>query len=197
MNIKEKAKELCTCHHKCHDTTDCVVEDEALLLINQDKSNNFDVKSNNELVPNRNELPFVLTNDEKVSTKERSFVSSTKRIFQMLEMKKNGATYDEIGKAFNVSKQRVAQIIGDEVKGHFKLITPNVCIYPNLRKWMNDNRITKSELTRRFYGNTTPNNIVAVGNFLRGTTKAVTKKHIDKYIAITGLTYEQLFEEEK
>ena len=49
MDIKDKAKELCDCHHKCHDTKDCVVEDEALLLINQDKSNNFDVKSNNEL----------------------------------------------------------------------------------------------------------------------------------------------------
>ena len=48
-NYKEVAKSLCTCHHKCHDTTDCVVEDEALLLINQDKSNNFDVKSNEEL----------------------------------------------------------------------------------------------------------------------------------------------------
>ena len=49
MNIKEKAKELCTCHHKCKDTKDCVVEDDALLLINQDKSNNFEGKSNNEL----------------------------------------------------------------------------------------------------------------------------------------------------
>lgn len=61
MNIKEKAKELCTCPHKCKDTTDCVVEDDALLLINQDKSNNFDVKSNN--------LTFTLTNEEKVSVK--------------------------------------------------------------------------------------------------------------------------------
>lgn len=50
--IERLAKELCEksgCHHKCHDTKDCVVEDDALLLINQDKSNNFDVKSNNEL----------------------------------------------------------------------------------------------------------------------------------------------------
>jgi hypothetical protein len=51
-DIKELAKELCEkspCHHKCHDTKDCVVEDEALLLINQTKSNNFDVKNNEEL----------------------------------------------------------------------------------------------------------------------------------------------------
>ena len=34
--IKEKAKELCeksACHHKCHDTKDCVVEDEAKEVI--------------------------------------------------------------------------------------------------------------------------------------------------------------------
>lgn len=52
-NIKELAKELCEksgCHHKCNDTSDCVVEDEALLLINENKSNNFDVKSNNPIV---------------------------------------------------------------------------------------------------------------------------------------------------
>ena len=51
-SINDKAKELCNesgCHHKCHDTTDCVVEDDAELLINQDKSNNFEGKSNNEL----------------------------------------------------------------------------------------------------------------------------------------------------
>lgn len=50
--LKELAKELCEksgCHHKCNDTKDCVVEDEALLLINENKSNNFDVKSNNEI----------------------------------------------------------------------------------------------------------------------------------------------------
>lgn len=51
-DIKYLAEVLCNnsgCHHKCHDTDKCVVEDEALLLINQDKSNNFDVKSNNEI----------------------------------------------------------------------------------------------------------------------------------------------------
>ena len=36
MNIKDKAKELCEksgCHHKCNDTKDCVVEDEAKEVI--------------------------------------------------------------------------------------------------------------------------------------------------------------------
>lgn len=50
--IKKLAKELCHksgCHHKCPDTDKCIVEDEPELLINQNKSNNFEVKSNNEL----------------------------------------------------------------------------------------------------------------------------------------------------
>ena len=72
MDIKELAKKLCDesgCHHKCKEIDECVVMEEAELLINQDKSNNFDVKSNNELVPKENELPFVLTNEDKVSVK--------------------------------------------------------------------------------------------------------------------------------
>ena len=96
MDIKDKAKELCEklgCYHKCNDTKDCVVEDEALLLINQDKSNNFEVKSNNELVPNRNELPFVLTNEDKVSVKVK----------QIEEM------FFDVVKAFNYARDFCAE----------------------------------------------------------------------------------------
>lgn len=83
--LKELAKELCEksgCHHKCHDTSDCVVEDEALLLINENKSNNFDVKSNNELVPNRNELPSTLTNEDKVSVKDREIEEMANDLYE-------------------------------------------------------------------------------------------------------------------
>ena len=48
-SIEKIAKELCDrsrCHHKCHDTTNCIVEDEA-----------------------REYLPSTLTNEEKVSVK--------------------------------------------------------------------------------------------------------------------------------
>ena len=62
--IKELAKELCTCPHKCKDTDKCIVEDEALLLINKNKSNNLGIKSNN--------LPSVLTNEKNVSVKGKS-----------------------------------------------------------------------------------------------------------------------------
>ena len=48
-SIEKIAKELCDrsrCHHKCHDTTNCIVEDEA-----------------------REYLTSTLTNEEKVSEK--------------------------------------------------------------------------------------------------------------------------------
>ena len=51
--IEKLAKELCEkspCHHKCHDTTDCVVEEEAKAIIGDN-------------------LPSTLTNEEKVSEK--------------------------------------------------------------------------------------------------------------------------------
>ena len=50
-SIEKIAKELCDrsrCHHKCHDTTNCIVEDEA-----------------------REYLPSTLTNEEKVSVKDK------------------------------------------------------------------------------------------------------------------------------
>ena len=64
MDIKEKAKELCTCPHKCKDTTDCVVEDEA-----------------------RECLPFVLTNEDKVSVKGREIeVIELEKVAEMLRL---------------------------------------------------------------------------------------------------------------
>lgn len=119
------------------------------------------------------------------------------RKIKMLDMKKNGATFEEIGKAFNISKQRVAQIIGGQIKSHFKEISPDACVYPYLRKWMNDNKITKAELTRRLYGNTCPNNQRFVRGILRGSNRGVNKTIIDKWLTVTGLTYEKLFERDE
>ena len=59
------------------------------LLINEDKSNNFDGKSNNELVPNRNELPSVLTNEENVSVK-------VKQIEEMANTLYNNRPYSDL-----------------------------------------------------------------------------------------------------
>lgn len=69
--IERLAKELCEksgCHHKCHDTKDCVVEDEAKAIIG-------------------NNLPSALTNEEKVS--EKYFTPSEVRKMTPKEVKEN------------------------------------------------------------------------------------------------------------
>ena len=112
---------------------------------------------------------------------------------KMIEMKESGLTFVEIGEAFGISKQRVYQLIGGQFRKHFNKITPKDCIYPNMRKWMNDNQISRSELTRRMFGDRHGVHYTWVSSFLKGTGRDVRKSTIDKYIAVTGLTYEELF----
>lgn len=67
-----------------------------------------------------------------------------------------GMTYEQISKKYGVSRQRIHQIIGgdtDRVKNYFRTLTEKDCIYPNLRKWMNDNKVSKVELSRRIFKN--------------------------------------------
>ena len=113
---------------------------------------------------------------------------------KMIELYKEGLTYQEIGEKFNVSRQRVYQMIGGHIRDYFKPITSEECIYPNLRKWMNDNRVNRPELCRRLYGHTHPNLSLMVNHFLKGSIRQLSKITIDKYINVTGLTYEELFD---
>lgn len=102
-NIKELAKELCDksgCHHKCKEIDECVVMEEAEeLLINQDKSNNFDVKSNN--------LPFVLTNEENVS--EKYFTPSEVRKMTPKEVRENYDLIIQSMEKWNMSKEKQSE----------------------------------------------------------------------------------------
>lgn len=113
---------------------------------------------------------------------------------QMEKMLQNGATYSEIAAAFNLSRQRVFSIIGGRLENHFKEITAEECVYPNLRKWLNENRVTRAELCRRLTGgNTHPKTYSSVLAFCRGKTTRTPKQTIDKYLLVTKLTYEELF----
>lgn len=116
------------------------------------------------------------------------------RISEMLEMHENGSSYEEIGKAFSLSRQRVFQLIGGQVRNYTKEVTPEDCIYPNLRNWLNKNCITRFKLCRMIRGDTNLGHCNAVYAFLKGENKHVTKYTIDKYLKVTGLTYEELFE---
>jgi transcriptional regulator with XRE-family HTH domain len=110
--------------------------------------------------------------------------------------RKEGLTYREIAEKYGVSYQVVAQACGKSQPNRFRFWTKDMCIYPNVRKWLNENKITYRELQRRLGWETCSANYIYIGDWLRGKTYP-RKKVIDKLLSATGLTYEKFFETEK
>lgn len=106
-----------------------------------------------------------------------------------------GKTYAQIAEEYGVSAQAIAAACGRSNPASFRCWTPERCIYPNLRKWLNDNRVSLSEFIRRMdleVGGTTTGRF---SEYFRGVCYP-TKKVIDGMLRVTGLTYEQLWEVE-
>lgn len=106
-----------------------------------------------------------------------------------------GLTYREIAEKYGVSRQCVAQSCGRRDVNHFKPYTKEEVVYPNLRKWLNDNKVSRYEFIRRMGRNPHSETSSLISAEFRGK-KYPHKKTIDKFIEVTGLTYEQLFAEE-
>lgn len=109
-----------------------------------------------------------------------------------LEERKKGKTYRQIAEEFGVSYQRVAEACSGADTQHFYPYTEKQCIYPHLRRWLNDNRVGRSEFVKRLGYVSCSQTNVRVRNCLQGKYYP-TKKMIDKMISVTGLTYEELF----
>lgn len=118
-------------------------------------------------------------------------IECEKRKEEMRKLYESGMTFAEVGEEFGISKQRVFQLIGGKTKNLFRTVNKERCIYDGLRKWLNDNRISVHELTRRLYGDAHALNYKRTRDKLCGV--AITKEYIDKFREITGLTYEELF----
>ena len=106
-----------------------------------------------------------------------------------------GMSYPEIARKYGVSHQAVAQACARRGIGHFKEYTPAEVVYPNLRRWLNDNKVARSEFARGI--DRIPNGATSsdISNWFRGETYPQ-KRSIDKILAYTGLTYEVLFAQE-
>ena len=110
--------------------------------------------------------------------------------------REKGLTYREIAEKYGVSYQAVAQVCGKSQPSRFRFWTKQSCIYPNVRKWLNENKITYRELFHRLGWETCGANYTYMGDWLRGINYP-RKQIIDKFLSVTGLTYEQFFETEK
>ena len=104
-------------------------------------------------------------------------------------------TYREIAEECGCSYQNVAKALASRNVVRFRHFTENACVYPALRKWLNDNRVSIEELLRRVYGHniggTTRKRYTDV---FRGHAE-LKKRDIDNLLRVTGMTYEELFRE--
>ena len=112
---------------------------------------------------------------------------------QMRLMRREGASYREIAQAFGCSYQNVAQILGKYDETKFRPFREKDCVYPGLRKWLNDNKCSRRELFRKMHGkNMGGTSVQTLSNRLHGE-RGFTMNEINIIISVTGLTYEQLF----
>lgn len=113
---------------------------------------------------------------------------------KMLEDRESGMKYVDIARKHGVSYQRVAFALSKYNPKRFSYVREDACIYPELRKWMNDNKVSRSELVRRMNYEVAAGNIEKLSDIMKGKINPK-KDWIDALIAVTGMEYERLFAE--
>ena len=120
----------------------------------------------------------------------------SKKIAEMVELRKQGKTYNEIASLMGTSKQRVHYLIGGKSDNLFRPVSRERCVWGGLQEWMNENKVCVAELTRRLYGHGNPSQQSLVRDRLAGKVN-FQKDFIDNILRITGLTYEEAFKLDK
>ena len=104
-----------------------------------------------------------------------------------------GKTYKEIAEQYGISHQAVAAVCCKSVDSQFRPWSADRCIYPNVRSWLNDNKVSLSEFIRRMGEVPGGGYTGRFGGYLKGKYFPG-KEVIDKMLAVTGLTYEKFWE---
>lgn len=101
-----------------------------------------------------------------------------------------GYTQEEIGKAFGVTRQRIAQVMGGRGRT-YNQVKPR-SIYRGLNEWMLQNDITCATLTSMmgYASNASQQNVVK--RRIMGATE-LRMRDINRLIELSGKTYEYLF----
>ena len=105
---------------------------------------------------------------------------------EAFRMRLEGNTIQEIANHFGVSKQYISEELRTErIRSNEKIV--NACIYPNIRKFLMQER-----LTCRGFSNKFGISYATLYNTLTGKVEPQ-KKTIDRILKCTGLTYEEAF----
>ena len=106
-------------------------------------------------------------------------------------LRDTGLTYREIAEKMGISHQRVAAMCGKENPKYFRILSDSL-VYPNLRKWLNTNKVSISELMRRCGDIPGGQQHSLYRDWLYGRSDP-SKRIIDACIKVTGMKYEELF----
>lgn len=106
----------------------------------------------------------------------------------------SGLTCKEIAAKYGISTQAVYAACCKVHKTYFRKYSREACIWPGLRDWLNDNQVSRRELLQLMdmeYGST---NLEKLRERLQGN-RDLRLSFIRKIMAITGLSFEELFGE--
>ena len=108
-----------------------------------------------------------------------------------LGLRAKGLKYKEIAEIMGVSFQCVANMCGKSNPSHFQIISDKV-VYPNLRKWLNENKVSMSEFIRRCGHVPYGQGHARYRSWMYGENDP-SKRIIDRCLEVTGMKYEELF----
>ena len=116
---------------------------------------------------------------------------------QIIQLAGEGLNFSEIARIVGCTRQYVAQVLqkgGIQLADYRKLTEAN-CVYPNFRKWWNENRMTYHKFFERMGVCYHDTNISRLHSYITGKGNP-RKSYIDMMIAATGIPYETLFSRE-
>ena len=108
----------------------------------------------------------------------------------------DGHSTADVARKYGVSRQYVQQVSGKWGKHRFLIVTEKQCIYPNWRKWMNENKVSRAEISRRIGNNGQGLNIQQISDYMSGK-RWPHKNVMDRLLLVTGMTYEEMFSYEE
>lgn len=112
---------------------------------------------------------------------------------QFSALRAEGLTYKAIAQRFGCSEQNVAQALSKENKNYFHPFSEKQVTFEGLRKWLNENRVTITELLRQKYGYINGGNSrYYMASRLNGSAR-MNMDDIEFFLKLTGKTYEELF----
>jgi predicted transcriptional regulator len=115
---------------------------------------------------------------------------------EVKRLREEGYSAKRVAEILGISRTRVYQMSYAKRHKNFEQITPEMNIYPNWRKWMNENSITTRMFVELMGLDLSSRSYNCVYGWMRGRCYP-SKMNIDRILKTTGMTYEQLFYQEE